>query len=61
MRIVKKLPLNALATLTPVAAFAHPGPHHGAIAASAESLLLLGFAIAAAIGSAALYVEAARR
>jgi hypothetical protein len=61
MRIVKKLPLIALATLTPAAAFAHSGPHHDAIAASAEPLLLLGFAIAAAIGSAALFVEAARR
>jgi len=60
MRILRKLSLIAAASLTPVAAVAHPGLHHAGVAASSESLLLLGFAIAAAIGSAALYFERAR-
>ena len=61
MRILKKLSLIAVASLTPAAAFAHPGLHHASAAAGSEPLLLLGSAIAAAIGSAALYVEQARR
>jgi acetoin utilization deacetylase AcuC-like enzyme len=61
MRILKWLSLVALAAITPTAALAHPGLHHAGVATGSEPLLLLGFAIAAAIGSAALYVEQARR
>ena len=68
MRVFEKLPLITLATLAPAAAMAHPGPHPGDVGAalahlgtSADHLLVIGLAISAATGLAALAIRQSRR